>query len=64
MSYGTDRLDQWRRATTYVDKILKGARPANLSVEQPLRLELVVNLKAAQALSLTISPPSSCRRTR
>jgi putative ABC transport system substrate-binding protein len=64
MSYGTDRLDQWRRATTYVDKILKGAPPANLPVEQPRKLELVVNLKAAQALSLTIPPPSSCRRTR
>ena len=54
MSYGTDRLDQWRRATIYVDKILKGAKPADLPVQQPRKLEFVVNLRTAQLLDLTV----------
>ena len=56
MSYGPSDTDLYRRAATYVDRILKGARPSELPVEQPIKFDLAVNLKAAKALGLDISP--------
>jgi putative ABC transport system substrate-binding protein len=54
LSYGVDLVDNWRRAATYVDRILRGAKPGDLPVQFPTKLEMVVNLKTAKALGLTI----------
>jgi putative ABC transport system substrate-binding protein len=56
ISYGPDSIDQFRRAADYVDRIFKGEKPADLPVQAPTKFELVINLKAASVLGLTVPP--------
>ena len=64
MGYGVSLTDLYRRAATFVDKILKGRKPAELPVEQPIKFELIINLKAAKQIGLTIPPNVLVRADR
>jgi len=64
MSYGADQAESYRRVAYFVDRILKGAKPAELPVEQPMRFELIVNLKTAKQIGVTIDPNLLARAQR
>jgi putative ABC transport system substrate-binding protein len=64
MSYAAHQADSWRRAADFVDKILKGAKPAEIPVEQPMKFEFIVNLKAAKQIGVTIPPNVLVRADR
>jgi len=64
MTYGPDLRESWRHVSVYVDKILRGAKPADLPVELPTKLELVINMRTAKALGLTLPPSLLARADR